>query len=100
MIADYPWGRSYKLAILETDRSRLAGRIQTAERAIVARLQELNNDHGGTSEEQTAIRDALSGLRMLQRELSENIPEGGSGVESRGSTSQQGNPAHSWGEQE
>jgi hypothetical protein len=84
MIADYPWGRSYKLAILETDRSRLAERIQSAERAIMARLQELNNDHGGTAEEQTAIRDALSGLRMLQKELSQNVPEssfrGGTGV--------------------
>ena len=73
MIADYPWGRSYKLAILETDRSRLAERIQAAERAIMARLQEFNNDHGGSAEEQAAIRDALSGLRMLQKELSDSV---------------------------
>ena len=80
MIADYPWGRSYELAILETDRSRLAERIQAAERAIMARLQELNSDHGGTAEEQTAIRDALSGLRMLQKELSDSVRDASFGA--------------------
>jgi hypothetical protein len=88
MIADYPWGRSYKSAILETDRSRLAERIQAAERAIMARLQDLNNDHGGTSEEQTAIRDALSGLRMLQTELSQSVPESRVGGRTGGDASQ------------
>lgn len=79
MIADYPWGRSYKAAILETDRSKLAKQIRLAEHAITTRLQELNNDHGGTPEEQAAIRDALSGLNMLRKELSQRVPEGNFG---------------------
>ena len=84
MIADYPWGRSYKLAILETDRSRLAERIQEADRAIMARLQELNSDNGGTEAEQTDIRDALSGLRMLQKELSQSVSDGRFGARTGG----------------
>lgn len=75
MIADYPWGRSYKAAILETDRSKLAKQIRVAEQAITTRLQELKSDHGGTQEEQAAIRDALSGLNMLRRELSQRVSE-------------------------
>lgn len=99
MIADYPWGRSYKLAILETDRSRLAERVRTADRAIMARLQELNNDHGGSPEEQTAIRDALAGLRMLQKELSQSVPESTAGGRA-GDASTQDTSGHSWQEQE
>ena len=68
MITEYSWGLSYKIAILETDRSKLPGHIQMAEQAIMGRLQELNGDHGGTEEERAAIRDALSGLRVLQKE--------------------------------
>ena len=79
MIDDYPWGRSYKAAILETDRSKLATQIRLAEQAIMSRLQELNGDHGGTPEEQAAIRDALSGLNMLRKEVSQMVPEGNFG---------------------
>ena len=79
MIADYPWGRPYKAAILETDRSKLAKQIRLAEQAIMTRLQELNSDHGGTPEEQAAIRDALSGLNMLRKEVSQTVPEGNFG---------------------
>jgi hypothetical protein len=69
MIVEYPWGRSYETAILETDRSKLATHIQVAERAIMARIQELSRDHGGSEEERAAIRDALSGLKILQKEI-------------------------------
>src|ERR1700726_840621 len=75
MIAEYPWGRSYQTAILETDRSKLAKHIQVAERAIMTRIQELNSDHGGTEEERAAIRDALSGLKILRKELAQSVPE-------------------------
>lgn len=100
MIADYPWGRSYKLAILETDRSKLAERIQVAERAIMARLQELNNDHGGTEAEQTAIRDALSGLRMLQKELSDTVRDASFGARTGNNAIQPHNSGRSCQEQE
>jgi hypothetical protein len=76
MIAEYPWGRYYKTAILETNRSKLADHIRVAEQAIVARVEELNRDHGGTEEERAAIRDALSGLKILRKELVQSVPEG------------------------
>ena len=90
MIAEYPWGRSYQTAILETDRSKLAKHIQVAERAIMTRMQELNSDHGGTEEERAAIRDALSGLKILQKELAQSVPEERFGSGSPGNTRTQG----------
>jgi hypothetical protein len=76
MIAEYPWGRYYEVAMLETNRSKLANRIRVAEQAILARVEELNRDHGGTEEERAAIRDALSGLKILRKELVQSVPEG------------------------
>ncbi len=75
MIPDYPWGRLYETAILETDRSKLANHIQVAERAIMARVHELSSDHGGTEAERTAIHDALSGLKILKKELTQSVPQ-------------------------
>ena len=100
MIADYPWGRSYETAILETDRSKLAKHIQAAEQAIMTRMQELNSDHGGSEEERAAIRDALSGLRFLQKEITQS-----GAAENVGSGSQRyrriaNNSEHSGQEQE
>ena len=76
MISDYPWARSYEAAILETDRSKLAHRIQIAQQAISARERELNGDREGTEEERSAIRDAMSGLRVLRDELQGDHSEG------------------------
>lgn len=76
MISDYPWARSYEAAILETDRSKLAGRIQIAEEAILARERELDGNRVGTEEERSALRDALSGLRVLRDEVKEDVPAG------------------------
>jgi hypothetical protein len=69
MIGDYPWGRSYQAAILETDQARMTKCIQASEAEILARVEQLNSDHGGASEERQSIRDALSGLHMLRNEL-------------------------------
>jgi predicted nucleic acid-binding Zn-ribbon protein len=69
MISDYPWAPCYEAAILETDRSKLAKQIRIAEAAISAREQELDGNRAGTEEERSAIRDALSGLRVLRDEL-------------------------------
>jgi hypothetical protein len=68
MTTEYPWGPIYEAAILETDRVKLARQIEETERALKARLQELNNDHGGTPEERAAISDAMSSLKILKRE--------------------------------
>ena len=76
MISDYPWARPYEAAILETDRSRLAERIQIAEEAITSRKRELDGNRVGTEEERSAIRDALSGLRVLRDEIKEDVPAG------------------------
>jgi hypothetical protein len=62
------WEKLYQAAILETDWAKIEEHIQAADFAISARLQELSN-HGGTPEENQAIRDALSGLRALRREV-------------------------------
>ena len=68
---------------LETDRSRLAARIQAAEAAIKVRAQELNSHHEGTEEKRIAINDALSGLRILRQELNGVISEAGSATSQR-----------------
>jgi hypothetical protein len=61
------WKNLYQAAILETDWSQIEGRIQAADSAISARLHEFSVDHGGTPEENQAIRDALAGLTVLRR---------------------------------
>ena len=63
------WQNLYQAAILETDWSQIEGRIQAADSAISARLHEFSVDHGGTAEENQAIKDALAGLRVLGREV-------------------------------
>jgi hypothetical protein len=63
------WKNLYQAAILETDWSKIEERIQAADSAIGARLHEFSLDHGGTPEENQAIRDALSGLTTLRREV-------------------------------
>ncbi|MGA8439194.1 MAG: hypothetical protein WB762_02630 [Candidatus Sulfotelmatobacter sp.] len=98
MIAEYPWGRYYEKAILETNRSKLASHIRVAEQAIMARAEELNSDHGGGEEERAAIRDALSGLRILRRELVQSVSEGNLERGSSGDTPPPSNTGSGWRE--
>ena len=63
------WEKLYQEAILETDWSKIENLIQAAESAISARLHEFSLDHGGTPEENQRLRDALSGLTVLRREV-------------------------------
>jgi hypothetical protein len=63
------WVELYQAAILETDWSKIEARIQAADSAINARLQEFSNDHGGTPEENQRVQDALTGLGVLRREV-------------------------------
>jgi len=83
MMTQFNWTRFYEAAILETDRSKLAGRIQAAEAAIKVRAQELNSHHEGSEEERIAINDALSGLRILRQELNGVISKAGSETSQR-----------------
>jgi hypothetical protein len=71
------WQELYEAAVVETNQKTLQARVQAAKAAIDARLRELQMDHGGTREEQQALRDAVAGVRVLERE-----------IEGRGSTSQ------------
>jgi hypothetical protein len=68
MRTDYPWEASYRAAILETDDVRLGSFITVAKGAIDHRLEELQKDHGGSTEERRAIADALAALNALRRE--------------------------------
>jgi hypothetical protein len=64
----YDWERAYVDAILETDDSRLPALIASAQSTILARVDQLNMDHGGTPEERTYLATALAGLHTLKRE--------------------------------
>jgi hypothetical protein len=47
----YGWQEGYATALLETDWSKIDGRIQEAENGIRVRLHEFSMNHGGTPEE-------------------------------------------------
>lgn len=65
----YKWHEFYNAAVLETDWSQMAGRIQAAESAITGRLRELSLNHAGAPEENQAIVDALNRLNTLRAEV-------------------------------
>jgi hypothetical protein len=65
------WEKLYRDAILETDWSKIEERIRAADSAISARLHEFSVNHGGTLEENQQIKDALSALTVLRREVAE-----------------------------
>jgi hypothetical protein len=63
------WEKLYQAAILETDWSKIQEHILAVDSAITARLHEFSLNHGGTPEEIQRIKDALSGLSVLRREV-------------------------------
>jgi hypothetical protein len=65
----YGWQVLYATALLETDWSKIDAKIQAAENSIGTRLDEFSMNHGGTPEENQAIRDALNGLDILRKEV-------------------------------
>ena len=65
----YKWHKAYRSALLETDWSKMGERIRSAETAISARRNELSRDHGGASDEQQAIEDAVNGLNLLRKDV-------------------------------
>jgi hypothetical protein len=62
----YDWQESYQAALLETDRTKIQERIQTAESEIHKRRLVLSQDHSGTLEEREALVNAMGGLRVLR----------------------------------
>jgi hypothetical protein len=69
MIQTYGWQRFYEAAILETNRTKLPRLIESAQAAIDARLQQLQTNHHGNSEERQALADAQVGLNVLRKEI-------------------------------
>jgi hypothetical protein len=63
------WEQLYYTAVLETDWSKLRGRIEAAEAAIEVRLHEFSLNHGGTPEENLAIKKALQAMDILRNDL-------------------------------
>jgi PAS domain S-box-containing protein len=63
------WKQLYQSAMLEFDRTKLKDRVEVAQHAIEDRLRDLGQDRGGSSQECQQLRDALSGLRVLSREV-------------------------------
>lgn len=63
------WEKPYKAAIFETDGSKLEERIEAAESAMYARLDDLSVTHDGTLEEYRALADALNRMDILRSEV-------------------------------
>jgi uncharacterized protein YecA (UPF0149 family) len=68
-VDEYKWREVYQAALLETDWSKMEGRIQAVEAALHERKNEFALNHGGTPEENQAIEDALQGLGVLRTEV-------------------------------
>ena len=69
----YSWQESYQAALLETDWTKMQGRVQTAESEIHQRRLLLSQDHGGTDEERAALVNAMSGLRVLRMNVASSL---------------------------
>lgn len=68
------WRELYEAAVIETDVKQMESRIQAARTAIDTRLHDLQMDHGGSPEERHALDDALTGLKVLEREIKPSRP--------------------------
>jgi hypothetical protein len=80
MSTAFDWHESYRVALLETDWTKMQERLLAAESEIRKRKHVLLMDHGGTPEERQAIADALNGMKSLQAEVAEwqvrQVPDG------------------------
>ena len=73
IVPTYKWQASYQAAVLETDRTRIAEIVQAAESEIHQRRLELSKDYGGTDEERAALVNAMSGLRVLRKDVAVSL---------------------------
>ena len=79
----FPWYVPFLNAILELDRTRVADRAEFARRAIDKRIDDLEaRGELLSSDEREAIDDALSELRVLEREAKYRREKSGSHVRS------------------
>jgi hypothetical protein len=62
------WHRLYVGALSETDPVKLVGRVATAEKAILLRVEELCTSSDGAVEWQ-ALEEAITGMSVLKREI-------------------------------
>ena len=69
MNTEHEWERLYRIAVLETDWSKMEGHIRAADDAIKAKLYEFSLNHGGSPEENQAIVDAQKRLATLRSEV-------------------------------
>jgi hypothetical protein len=69
MTTTYRWFENYSAAVLETDWSKIEGRIDAVEAEIKERLNEFSLNHGGSPEENQAIVDALERLNALRADV-------------------------------
>jgi hypothetical protein len=63
---EFPWQKAYKAAALESDKTRLVDRIQTAEVTLMMRLMELSN-RKEDQVELDAVKRAIKTIRTLKR---------------------------------
>jgi hypothetical protein len=61
------WGKLYRAAVLESDRSKLLQRIEQAEAAILDRSRSLSKSPGNDRKEQEVITRALYILSVLRK---------------------------------
>jgi len=69
------WRKLYTAALFETDREKLPGRIDEAEKRLLQRSRELFAMPGDNIEEKHAVDDALYALRALRSCLKLNTNE-------------------------
>lgn len=69
------WRELYKAALFETDTSKLAGRIEEAREAIVARSRELFATSPDCDGESEAIENTLYALQALENCLRSNTKD-------------------------
>jgi len=74
------WYDAYKVALLETDWSKMEERIQAAEAAIQERQREFDLNHGGSPDENRAILDAMRSLAVLRTEAAAWLNTGKKGA--------------------
>jgi hypothetical protein len=60
------WHSLYQAALFETDRNKVPGLIEEAEKAILARIKELFVSSADHIEEDVVLDDALYALRALR----------------------------------
>jgi hypothetical protein len=69
MHTEHSWVNTYHDSILETDWTKIEGKLEAAEVAIRVRRHEFSLNHGGTPEESQDIEDALYALNVLRKEV-------------------------------